>query len=410
MGTLIKNELIKLFKRKKTLVVFIGFLLLLSVATFLQYNTEKSILESNKPENILASHNKTLKHLEEEKKSVSSELKDKPDELTLRIKGIDEEILSVEKNIAEVQEVIKSGNKEPDWKVKLQDDIKLGEAQYELNKKGKVKDLEFIRLKIEESKYLLKNNIKPVEDYKVNGFNFLRFIISSLGMSFLTMGIIVFSADIVSGEYTPATLKFLLIQPISRVKVLLSKFISLVASAVTLIIGGELIFFLGISIWRGMGNANYPIIQGVKYAFDTTRLNEFGKYNLVPMTNSGSIMPVWKFLALALLIQIVYIITCCTLAFLISTIVKSSMMSMTLSIVTVIMFQFLSVVMGKFQGFNRFIVTMYSNPISLLEGNLAFQIGDPSISTKNAVIIMLVWIIICYIISHINFKKKDILI
>ncbi|MFX0548339.1 ABC transporter permease [Hathewaya histolytica] len=410
MGTLIKNELIKLFKRKKTLVVFIGFLLLLSVATFLQYNTEKSILESNKPENILASHKKTLKHLEEEKKSVSSKLKDKPDELTLRIKGIDEEILSVEKNIADVQEVIKSGNKEPDWKAKLQDDIKLGEAQYELNKKGKGKDLEYIRLKIEESKYLLKNNIKPVEDYKVNGFNFLRFIISSLGMSFLTMGVIVFSADIVSGEYTPATLKFLLIQPVSRVKVLLSKFISLVASAVTLIIGGELIFFLGISIWRGMGNANYPIIQGFKYAFDTTRLNEFGKYDLVPISNSGGIMPIWKFLAFALLIQILYIISCCTLAFLISTIVKSSMMSMTLSVVTIIMFQFLSVVMGKFQGFNRFIVTMYSNPISLLEGNLAFQIGDPSINTKDAVIIMLVWIIICYIISHINFKKKDILI
>ena len=69
-----------------------------------------------------------------------------------------------------------------------------------------------------------------------------------LGMAILVAGIAVFMSDIVSGECTPATLKFLLIQPVTRGKVLLSKFIAVTITVLTMILGAELVGFLFVNL------------------------------------------------------------------------------------------------------------------------------------------------------------------
>ena len=60
-----------------------------------------------------------------------------------------------------------------------------------------------------------------------------------------------FMSDIVSGESTPATLKFLLVQPISRAKVILSKFIAVVITVVAMIAGLEVAAYGVIGAFTG---------------------------------------------------------------------------------------------------------------------------------------------------------------
>ena len=62
-------------------------------------------------------------------------------------------------------------------------------------------------------------------------------------------------SDIVSGESTPATLKFLLVQPISRAKVILSKFIAVVITVVGMIAGLEVAAYGVIGAFTGFDAA-----------------------------------------------------------------------------------------------------------------------------------------------------------
>ena len=64
-------------------------------------------------------------------------------------------------------------------------------------------------------------------DGNMKTYNYMTSLMQFLGMALLLCeGIAVLMSDIVSGECTPATLKFLLVQPVTGGKVLLSKFIS----------------------------------------------------------------------------------------------------------------------------------------------------------------------------------------
>ena len=65
-------------------------------------------------------------------------------------------------------------------------------------------------------------------------------------------------SDIVSGECTPPTLKFHLVQPISRGKVILSKFIAVVITVVTMIGGLEALVVAGLSAFTGFDAGKMP--------------------------------------------------------------------------------------------------------------------------------------------------------
>ncbi|MDZ5001644.1 ABC transporter permease subunit, partial [Clostridium perfringens] len=89
---------------------------------------------------------------------------------------------------------------------------------------------------LDDLKYLKANNIKPLQGWEYQAFNFLKILNNFFGLGVLIAGIAVFMSDIVSGECTPATLKFLLVQPVKRGKILFSKFIVSVITVLSLIL------------------------------------------------------------------------------------------------------------------------------------------------------------------------------
>src|SRR5699024_6194975 len=108
-------------------------------------------------------------------------------------------------------------NRDLSWEEALQEDIEFQENMIEENQNTVSSgELSEMKVELEELKYLREHNIETEEDFDFNGFSFINDLVEQLGHVFLAIGIAVFAADIVSGEWTPPTMKLLLTQPVSR--------------------------------------------------------------------------------------------------------------------------------------------------------------------------------------------------
>ena len=228
-----------------------------------------------------------------------------------------------------------------------------------------------------------------------------------LGMALLLCGIAVFMSDIVSGECTPATLKFLLVQPVTRGKVLLSKFISVTITVVAMILGGELIGFAFVNLTSKLGGASYPVNLGAQY---NKVINSEGVAELVKVVGSGHMGTNGELFVKAMLFQGLFIIAACSVVFLISTLIKSSMITMALSVVVTVFLSIGSQGIDSLKDVAHLIFVNYGDGISVLTGSSALAFNNPNMTVQNGIIVMIATIVISYTIAHINFKRKDILI
>lgn len=399
MVTLIRNEIIKLMQRRKTLVVTGLFILFVGFIAFASYKTSESMKEWNKPERRIQSEQENIAHLNQMKNDVNISEEEK-----LRL---NEEIKQANLRIEEIKKEQSSGKK--DWRVTLKKDIK--QIEEKINN-AHIDNEEKERLKIDlmTKKYLLDKDIEPeYNSYDVTATKFIRDLFNILGVIFLAVGITIFSSDMVSGEYTPPTMKFLLTQPVSRGKILLSKFIALILSSSIIIVLIEIIAFLVVGLIFSFGNMDYPVAVGSRFVYDNAIANDMGQKVLKMVSGSTIIIPMWKYLIEMFLFQILFIIASAAFAFLLSTIVGSSMVSMAINIVLIIaftMFQSIPYV----SKYVHYIFSTFGDPSMVLSGRIATQFNNPNITLGFVIGVLVIWTIVSYVISHVVFTKKDILI
>lgn len=405
--TLIRNELRKILRRGKTWVVlglFAAFLILLAIGNNVG---EKNAKRYNAPERRIESIDHQIAYQKEnltskEKSLSAAEYAKLKTDTEKHIKALEEQKKSFE-------EIKNNPSKSNDlWKIKLDNDITELETSlkdnsipdnYKANMQNELKNL----------KYLKDNNIKPMDHSEFTSYNYFSALLKILGVFMLGIGLAIFMSDIVSGECTPATLKFLLIQPVSRGKVLLSKFISIVLASLVMILSLEGVAFLVIGLLKGFGNSNYPMNYGTKYIFDLGNIQN-GANPLIEVANSTSIISLSNFTLKAILLQCLFIVACCTFIFMISTLVKSSMISMAISTGTLIGCSILNEALPQFRKVSFLLFSSYGDSGSLLDGSISVFFNKPTVTMQFGIIVMIAWIVICYLISHLVFSKKDILI
>ena len=112
----------------------------------------------------------------------------------------------------------------------------------------------------------------------------------------------------------------------------------------------------------------------------------------------------------AMLFQGLFIVATCSVVFLISTLIKSSMVTMALSVVVTVFLTIASQLMVTIKDFAHLIFVNYADGISILTGSSALTFNNPNMTVQNGIIIMIATSVISYIIAHINFTRKDILI
>lgn len=408
MLKLIKIETFKLFKRTKTWVILIAFALLTALIAYAGYRDAANMKKYYGTEAELNDRKDYLESLKRDKENIPEEIKADEDAVNEYKKMIDQNIEDAEKDIAKYESLLEK-EKAGDWKAVVNAKIEELEEQIELSKDDSYSKewVAELQRQIEALQYYIDNDIKPEQSYDYNARIFLTIIISVLGEIFLAMGIAVFASDMVSGESTPPTLKLLLTQPVSRGKVLLSKFISVTLSAVTLIIGVELIAYLIVGLIFGFGDPNYPLAVGLKYVFES---GQEGMPYLVPVAGSSYYIPAWEYIIKLLLLQALFIATCTAVVFLLSTLVKTSMVSMGISVVSIIASFVLFLGFGVLRSMHKFIFILFGNVEALLTGQVAVNLNNPNVNMNTAIIMFIVWIVVSYVIAHINFTKKDILI
>lgn len=399
MITLIKNEIIKLTFRRKTLVTIIAFVALTILIGYGLYRDNNIMVRNQDPQYKVQEIQSTINKLTNRINS-SRTSDDEKVMYGTNIKSLQAEIQKIKNNPAPAQ---------TDWKETLKSDIQ--NIQKDLQSttiSARMKEEDNKQLTMDQ--YLLNNNIKPMQDYEFNGANYLQTLFKTLGVIFLAVGLAIFISDMVSGEYTPPTAKFLLIQPISRAKILFSKYITSVLSSIILICGIEFIAFLIIGVFSGFGNMSYPVLVGQKFQYDMSYVNQYGGHDLMAIAGTAHMIPMWKYLIEAFLMQILFIIACTTFSFMISTVSKSSMISMSVSIAAIIAISALQNVSTITKQIASFVFIIYGDANAVLTGGSAMSLGITYPTTGFIILILLIWTVASYIIAHFVFVKRDILI
>lgn len=418
--TLIKNELIKILKRGKTWVVF-GLFCLAMIGLVTVHKISANDMEHwRSPQGQIEMIDNNLKWQKEELKNSTNslnELKSKNESKDV-IKSQEEHILYLKGEIKrleddrKIQEQLLSGEKTIDWRDSLRSDIKelknsINSMELHEENKAHIEDL---KREIEKKQYFLDNNIKPIEQWEFYPGNLAIQGMMILGMVILVSGIAVFMSDIVSGEFTPATVKFLLVQPISRAKVILSKFIAVIITVVSMICGVELATFGIVGAITGFADLKMPVQLGTKYQINQEVFLRDGFKQLEKVIGSGYQSTMGDFVLKSFLLQVLFIITCCAFIFMISAIFKSSMITMAVSVIISVSATVLPMVSEKFSEIAQYIFLNYGNTPSIISGDIAFNYHSNIYFTpKLGIIIMIITIVISYIVSHIVFSRRDML-
>ncbi|KLE14353.1 ABC transporter permease subunit [Clostridium sp. C8] len=405
--TLIKNEFIKIFKRSKTWIVFGLFIVFIGITAFGTWMNDKNMKEWTSPEYQIQQAEEQLVHIRNDIKRAEE---DGDQKWIQNSKEIETSLL---KQIDINKEIIKNGISEYAWKKQLDESIKSTEntiKQYEedgireWNKRWYAES----KQQLDDLKYLKNNNIKPLQGWEYQAFNFLQMLNSFFGLGVLIAGISVFMSDMVSGECTPATLKFLLVQPVTRGKILFSKFIVSTVTVLSLILIPQLVGMTVVNMTSDVDASKYPVRVEQKYekAFDQSSGEMI--MNQIPDTSKMITNTENAFRTIGY--QSLFILSACSIVFMISTLFKSSMTSMAVSVISTIFLSIGTQAISSIRNISHLLFTTYADAGSLVTSKLALMYQNPKLTTTNGIICLIITAIIAYTIAHINFIKKDILI
>lgn len=407
MLILIKNEFIKIFKRSKTWIVFGLFIAFVGITVFGTWMHDKKTREWISPENQIKQAEEQLVYIRNDIKKAET---DSDENWIKSSKEVEDNLL---KQIEDNKEIIKNGISEDAWKKDLDETIKNLEItieDYEENGVNEWNKKWYTKSKqdLEDFKYLKDNNIKPLQEWAYNEFTFFKNLSMFLGLGLLIAGIAVFMSDMVSGECTPATLKFLLVQPVNRGKILFSKFIVSVVTVLSLIIIPQLAGMAIANVTSNIEASNYPVRIEQQYEKQFDKNSQQIIMEQVP--NTSKMVTNNEFVLKSIGLQAIFIITACSVVFMISTIFNSSMISMAVSVILTIFITIGTQAIGTIADYSHLLFTTYADASSLVSSNLPLMYKNTNLTITNGITCMVITSILAYIIAHINFTKKDILI
>lgn len=393
MHKLIKNEFIKLHYRKKFVITIIIFALICGLFSF----AYAKIQSAATPDAQISLLTKSKATLESEKNSSSD---------STRKKQLEQSIAAIDNQIDQLKTSKKTSSSK-DWKSTLKNSIDTLKDQ-----KNSATDISSDNAKETYNKqiilyqYFIDHNIKPQVNGSFSAFNFIDSLLKLLGPLFIPIIIAILSADIVSGEYTPPTMKMLLTRPAARGKILASKFVAVLVSSIVIITVIELISYLTMGIIYGFDNPMYPVLAGTKYTSSAIKLTQ-DSTGLIPVLGSSYIVATWKFIIQMFLFQLLYILACCSLFMLFSTILRSSTLSMTLSILATIVVNILSSISYLAKA-TPFFFTTYGSISSILDSSIIPMTEVTYMTPLFSCIFLVLFSGICYLIATYVFQKKDI--
>lgn len=407
---LVKNELIKLFSKKKTFIVLGLYILLSIIIAIIGESSEKSYFTYKDPDYLIANVENQISYEIDYQESIKNDTSIDSEEKEQVIKHSNEYIKSLKEEIKRLEE--SKHNDEYDWKDDYNKQILYNEnmlkdieAKDSLTKDD-LNQINYIKQEIERLNLMLSTNTSPDDENVNTGINYLYNNLMMVTAAFLSFGLILFSSEVVSGEYNPGTLKFLLIQPVTRVKVLLSKYIVMTISSISLILGAQVLFFAIVGMIKGFGKLNRPMLVGLE--FEKVIYDGYEMYQRI--AGSGEYIPLWNYLIRMIVLEVFLIITVTAFIFMVSTISKSSVVANTLCISILLGSSIIYSLSTSYRKISHLIFLNYSNIDGIVSGSIIGDTGRSSFTPITAMIVCIITTFVFIITGLGVFKKRDLLI
>ncbi|MGL5868951.1 ABC transporter permease subunit [Clostridium chrysemydis] len=417
--SLVKNELIKIFCKKKTWFIIIATLCGLVLMNFLMYMQAEERRKSDLPENII----KQIELNIAEYKSRIIETKETIEDLDKntdkeKLEYLKENLKDEENQLKNEKEYLNQIKKEMNlpektWREKVKEEIdSLNVRKKEILKLSNRsadnnQELDNINRSIEEKTYYLDNNVEPIDSYGFSLGGNAMYIFFFLGVGIIGALMSVFMSDIVSGECSPPTFKFLLVQPISRTKILVSKIIAINIVALLIILGSEFIVnIIGLGIIDGFDSLKSLITVGEEFR----KVFRYDTLNMELINGSGYFITYFEFILRGFMYQSVFLITLTSFIFMISSLFKSNIMSMSISVIITVIGGILPSIELLRNGILKYSFLSYGDVTHLITGWLGERLYVENLTPNFAVIVMLITTVVCYMISFLRFKNRDIII
>ncbi|WP_434303870.1 ABC transporter permease subunit [Clostridium botulinum] len=400
---LIRNEIKKIILSRKYIVAMSIFLVLYACMSVLMC---KDTLNS-KPEILLSNNEKNLGYWQKEKEDKNISKKRKSE--------IDQNIKYMERRNKDLKFEI--ANKNLDWKKRLKkDNNNLKKQIKEAEKKGENIEISEYNQRIAENEYYLNNNIKPTPNYEITAFNVMPKMNIFVGFLIISVIIAIMTSDSVSGEFNPATIKLLLTKPVSRERVLFSKFMASVLVCILSFLIIKILAFLVLGTVFSFGSFKEPMAYYSRYIANKDLIANIG-LGVKPDLSSLKMSSIFKFVVLSEGINMLFIMATVSVCLLISTLTKKSSTSISISGV---LFAVISIINTKqldnATGGNLvihkvmpYLFSTYSTGELVISREIIPKIGLPFVNIPFIIFILLAWTIGCYLISNFIFVKRDIL-
>ncbi|MGO5064071.1 ABC transporter permease subunit [Clostridium sp. LCP25S3_F8] len=344
---------------------------------------------------ISISKQKTLEEqLEQSKVILNNQMASKKDEKTIN---------NTREQISYIEETLSS--------IKNYDKSKIDEKILKLEKENNPKnDYTINILKYEKEHNIEKNELVP------KGMNATINILGIPDISIFYMVIlIVLLSDIVSGEYNPNTIKMSLTKPISRKRIIISKFAVSIIIGASVIIISTIIFVVEAGIRFGLSDYRMPVYLGTKYVLNKSLPLTVETSQMERAANSISVVPLWSMIVRFMLIAIFVSIVSISIIIFISAICKRSLISSIINFILIIItslaynWRFMSdnILASKYGALLKFapIPYMFNIP-EVSSGDISIRLAS-SINIFFVLIVCLVWSLIMMSLSTYIFAKRD---
>ncbi len=240
-------------------------------------------------------------------------------------------------------------------------------------------DRKFYQEQIALNGYHLEQNIRSTDGTMWDGVNG-----SANMMILITIFTIIIVGDSVAGEFSSGTIKLLLIRPASRVKILVSKYISFLLFGMLLLLTLFVISVLVNGILYGFGYMDLPLVS----------MNADGQ-----IVEKNMVLNLWKTYMLNGISTVMYI----TMAFMISSAFRSSAMAIGFSIGALFAG---NIVMGALHRFDwsKYLLFANTDLTQYLAGH-PFQDG---MTLSFSIVVLAVYFLVFNLISWLIFTRRDV--